>query len=94
MSKPTDDFSLLTETVFHEEGAATMEVDAWVVKNLLEANGIPAIVVGDSVLPNLPFEVKVAPHDAERARRLIAKVEKRVATNTAGARGSAQETRK
>ena len=40
MSKPTDDFSLLTETVFHEEGAATAEVDAWVIKNLLEASGI------------------------------------------------------
>ena len=40
--------------------------------NLLEANGIAVILVGDSVLPNLPFEVKVAHRDAELARGLIA----------------------
>ena len=88
MSNPNHDSGLLTETVFHEEGAATAEVDAWVIKNLLEASGIPAVVVGDAVLPNLPFEVKVAPQDAERASRLIAKAERRVATNAASGRGS------
>jgi hypothetical protein len=76
MGKATYHSEELIETVFHVEGSATGEVEAWVVKNLLEASGIPALVVGDSVLPNLPFEVKVAPRHADEARRLIARAEK------------------
>jgi hypothetical protein len=67
----------LIETVFHVEGSATAAVQAWMVKHLLESNGIPALVVGDSVLPNLPFEVKVAPLHADRARHLIRQAEKK-----------------
>jgi hypothetical protein len=61
----------LSETIFHSEGSATAEFEAVEIKALLEANDIPAIIVGDSVLPNLPFEVRVAKKDAERAQELI-----------------------
>jgi hypothetical protein len=60
------------ETIFHAEGSATAEVEALAIKTLLESNGIPAVIVGDSVLPDLPFEVRVARNQVERARQLIA----------------------
>jgi hypothetical protein len=60
------------ETVFHIEGSSvTAEVQAMSVKNLLQSNGIAAVIVGDTVLPNFPFEVKVAREQATRARQLI-----------------------
>jgi hypothetical protein len=46
------------------------------MKNFLESNGIAAVLVGDSVLPNLAFEVRVAHDQAARARQLLADVEK------------------
>jgi hypothetical protein len=61
----------LSEPIFHSEGSTTAEFEASEIKNLLEANNIAAIVVGDSVLPNFPFEVRVAEENAERARKLI-----------------------
>lgn len=64
------------QTVFHVEGGSLAELETLEVKGLLEANGIPAMVVGDSIFPNLPFEIKVASADADRARRLIAESEK------------------
>jgi len=63
------------ETVFHSESSATAEFEALSVKNLLEANGISAVLVGDSVLPNLPFEVRVARDQARLARQLIAEAD-------------------
>src|SRR5262249_17361631 len=63
------------ETVFEMQGGATSELQAMGVKNLLESNGIPAVVVGDSVLPNLPFEIKVPREQAALARELIAEIE-------------------
>ena len=72
-----DDSSALDlETVFHAEGSSvTAEIEAMSVKNMLESNGIAAVLVGDSVLPNLPFEIKVAREQASRARKLIEDVE-------------------
>ena len=61
----------LSETIFHSEGSATAEFEAIEIKALLEANKIPAIIVGDSVLPNLPFEVRISKKNAQRARELI-----------------------
>lgn len=61
----------LSEAIFHSEGSTTAEFEATEIKNLLEAGNIAAIVVGDSVLPNFPFEVRVAKENAERARQLI-----------------------
>jgi hypothetical protein len=42
----------------------------------LDSNGIAAVLVGDSVLPYLPFEVRVARNQAARARRLIQDAER------------------
>ena len=78
------------ETVFHSEGSSpSAEVEAMAIKNVLESNGIAVVIVGDSVLPNLPFEVKVARAQAERARRLIAEAE---TSGPAAAEEAASET--
>jgi hypothetical protein len=66
-----DSEALDLETIYHAEGSATGEVEAIGIKNVLEANGIATVFVGDSVLPNFPFEVKVAREQAERAKQLI-----------------------
>ena len=72
-AEEVDDSSALDlETVFHVEGSSvTAEIQAMSVKNLLESNGIAAVLVGNSVLPNMPFEVKVAREQETRARKLI-----------------------
>jgi Putative prokaryotic signal transducing protein len=58
------------ETISHAQ-----ELEAMGIKNLLEANGIATVLVGDSVLPNFPFEVRVARDMAKRAREIIAEAE-------------------
>ena len=63
------------ETIYHAESSVTGEIEAMSVKNLLDSNGIAAILVGDSVLPNFPFEVRVARDQVERARILLADAE-------------------
>ena len=55
--------------------SATSEMEAMGIKNLLDSNGIAAVLVGDSVLPNFPFEVRVAikpngPHPDRRRGKL------------------------
>ncbi|HUA18917.1 MAG TPA: DUF2007 domain-containing protein [Bryobacteraceae bacterium] len=68
--------NLNLETVYQSSVASNIgEIEAMGVKNLLEANGIAAVMVGDSVLPNLPFEVRVARDKMARARQLLAEAE-------------------
>ena len=55
---------------------AAGEMEAIGMKNFLESNGIAAVLVGDAVLPNFPFEVRVAHDQAARARQLIADAER------------------
>jgi len=64
--------SLDLVTVFRGEGA---ELEAMGIKSLLESNGIAAVLVGDSVLPNFPFEVRVARDKADSARQVIAEAQ-------------------
>jgi Putative prokaryotic signal transducing protein len=66
---------LATETVFRASAGTTAELEAMAVKSVLESNGVAALMVGDSVLPNLAFEVRVAAEHAQRARELIAEAE-------------------
>jgi hypothetical protein len=55
--------------------SAAGEMEAFGIKNLLDSNGIAAVLVGDAVLPNFLFEVRVAHDQAARARQLIATAE-------------------
>jgi len=70
--EPGDD----SEALDLETIAKTSEVEALGIQSLLEDNGITTVLVGDSVLPNIPFEVRVARQNAEQARKLVAEAEK------------------
>lgn len=63
------------ETIYHSEGSSTAELETSAIKSVLESNGIATVVVGDSVLPNFPFEVRVTREHAERAKQLIAEAQ-------------------
>jgi hypothetical protein len=59
-------------TVFRLAGGGTEEMEVITVRQLLESNGIDTVLVGDSPLPNLAEEIRVAEEVAERAKQLIA----------------------
>jgi hypothetical protein len=59
-------------TVFRLAGGGIDEMEVMTVQQLLESNGIDTVLVGDSPLPNLAEEIRVAEEDAERAKLLIA----------------------
>ena len=61
-------------TVFQSTGT-TGELQALVVQSLLESNGIEAVLVGDTRLPYLPDEIRVARKHADQARALIAEAQ-------------------
>jgi hypothetical protein len=65
--------------------SAASEMEATGMKNFLESNGIAAVLVGDSVLPYLPFEVRVARNQAARARQLVADAEEGERESESGA---------
>lgn len=64
-----------TETIFQAVASPTAELEAMGIKTLLESHGIATVSVGDSVLPNLAFEIRVARDQVDRARELIAQAQ-------------------
>jgi hypothetical protein len=68
-------------TVFRSAGN-TSEMEAASVQSLLEAGGIPAVVIGDARFPNLGQEVRVPKEHVTEAKRLIADA---LAVGSAGA---------
>ena len=60
-----------TVPLIHTQGA-TGEMEAMAIQSILDANGIPAVLVGASTLPNLSFQVRVAKADVERAQATLA----------------------
>src|ERR1700693_3288184 len=65
-----DSSDLDLETIFHADGTLAGG-ESIEIKNLLEANGVAAVVVGNSVLPTMSFEVRVARDQVERAREVV-----------------------
>ncbi|MCS7315605.1 MAG: hypothetical protein RMI94_10365 [Bryobacterales bacterium] len=57
-------------TIFSSD-AHDAEMEAAAVGSLLEANGIPALVVSPGPIPSLPYEVRVPRVRLEEARQLI-----------------------
>jgi hypothetical protein len=47
------------------------ELEANNIHGMLEASGIPSMVVGASVIPSLEFQVQVSREDLDEARRLL-----------------------
>jgi hypothetical protein len=58
-------------TVF-SSNSNSAEMEAVAVQGVLDAGGIPSVLVGVRALPSLPFEVRVPSASADDARRLIA----------------------
>jgi hypothetical protein len=76
-------------TVFRLAEGGTDEMEVLTVRQLLESNGIDTVLVGDSPLPNLAEEIRVAEEDAELAKQLIADA---LAAGPAGAAEAEAET--
>jgi len=53
-------------------GAVTAEAEADVIRGVLEANGIPSMVVGAAQYPNFGFEVKVPRGKVVEAEEILA----------------------
>jgi Putative prokaryotic signal transducing protein len=51
------------------------EMEADMIKGVLESNDIPVMVVGASQYPNLPFEVRVPRGKVKEAEELIAQAQ-------------------
>jgi len=66
---PSHDLDL--ETIYHAEGSVVAQTETAAIMSLLEANDIMAVTSGETILPHMPFDIKVARDQAERARRLM-----------------------
>ena len=76
------------EAIYSSEGAQlAASVELAGIQNLLESNGIEVEVVGDSVLPNFPIELRVPRDQVEQAKALIAHAQ------TAGPAAAEEEER-
>ena len=71
----TDTSSDLDMLVLRRTMGATGEMEALGIKSILDANGIPNVVVGNSTLPNLSFFVRVPRAEMERAEAVIAEAQ-------------------
>jgi len=59
------------------------EMEAISIQSLLEANGIPSVVVGSSQIPSLPFEVRVPKTRLEEAKSLLEEIKQSAADTAA-----------
>lgn len=82
---PSHELDLVTIT---EVQGTTAELEALAIQSILDANGISAMVVGSSTLPNLSFQVRVSKTDVESAR--VAITEAREAGPAAAAEGASE----
>jgi hypothetical protein len=57
-------------------GGTNAEIEADMIRGVLESNGIPVLVVGASQYPNLPVEVRVPRGRLKEAEELIEQAQK------------------
>jgi hypothetical protein len=69
---PSHDLDMVP--VFIAEGAGS-EMLAMGIRSILDAQGIPSVLVSSSPYPSLPFEVRVPKERIEEARKTIAEAE-------------------
>jgi hypothetical protein len=67
---PSHDLDLVS--IYRSEATPNAELEAMGLKAVLESNEIDSVLMGGSMMPNLPVEVRVASEDEERARAAIA----------------------
>jgi hypothetical protein len=69
---PSSELDLVT---IAELQGTTGEMEAIGIQSILDANGISAVLVGASTLPNLSFAVQVAREDVDRAQAALAEAQ-------------------
>jgi hypothetical protein len=83
---PSHDLDMVT---IAELQGTTGEMEALAIQSILDANGISAVLVGSSTMPNLSFTVNVAKDNVERAQAALAEAR---AAGPAAAAEAAQES--
>ena len=83
---PSHELDMVTIT---EVQGLTGEMEAMGIQSILDANGISAVLVGSSTLPNLSFAVQVPKADMERAQAALAEAR---AAGPAAAAEAAQDS--
>lgn len=58
-------------TVLFSSSNHDAEMEALAIKGVLDASGLPSVVVGPHVLPNLEWQVQVPQHRLADAREFI-----------------------
>lgn len=72
IAQPYDTSEDLEMVPVFSSQSADAELMALEIRSLLEAHGIPSMLVGASTFPNLPFEVRVPKIHFEEARQVLA----------------------
>jgi putative signal transducing protein len=67
------------------------EMEAMQIHGVMEANGIPCIVVGPGTLPVLEFEVQVPRERLEQAERILAEAQAAGPAGAAEAEAAGEE---
>lgn len=69
---PSHELDMVT---LREFVGTTAEIEAMSVQGILEASGVPCVLMGNSTLPTLAFLVNVSKADRERAEAVLAEAE-------------------
>jgi hypothetical protein len=86
---PSHDLDMVT---LRETQGATGELEAMSIRSILEANGIPCLLVGASTLPNLAFTIEVSNADLARAETVLAEAQAAGPAAAAEAERESEET--
>lgn len=74
-AEPVDPSHVLDPVTIFRSDAHNAEMEALAIRGILEASGIPCLIVGAPMYPNLPFEVRVPKSRLEEAKQVIAESE-------------------
>lgn len=69
---PSHDLDMVT---LYESSTVDSEIEAEVMRGILDSNGVPSMVVSGFAQPNLGFQIQVPRGRLEEARRLIDEAE-------------------
>ena len=70
-TEPVDSSHDLDLVPFFSSSTHDAEMEAMSIHGILQANGIPSVLVGASTIPSLEFQVQVPRSSLEEARRVV-----------------------
>lgn len=74
-TEPPDASEDLDLVTIYESSETNAQIESQFIRGVLEAGGVPAIIVGGAEMPNLPCEVRVPQSRFAEAERLIAEAQ-------------------